>query len=137
MVTDWLLNLKKSQTFMIHVDVHSFSQYWVYPYSYTYSQYDRTRDHDDLERVAKAATQALTAVHGKKYKTMTSGDWYPAAGASEDFGYEILGAKYSYTVEMRDTGYYGFELPENQIKPCGEETYAGFKELFRQVLREV
>ena len=60
----------------------------------------------------------------------------PAAGASEDFGYMILKAKYSYTIEMRDTGTYGFELPENQIKPCGEETYAGFKEFFRLVTKE-
>ncbi|XP_038073658.1 carboxypeptidase B-like [Patiria miniata] len=137
-VTDWLLGLKNGgQQFMIHVDVHSYSQYWVYPYSYTYSSTAKVPDLADLERVAHASVAKLTAVHGKSYSVMTSGDWYPAAGASEDFGYMTLGAKYSYTVEMRDTGYYGFELPENQIQPCGEETYAGFREMFRQVLLEV
>ena len=61
----------------------------------------------------------------------------PAAGASEDFGYMVLGAKYSYTLEMRDTGRYGFELPANQIQPTGEETYAGMREFFREVLTEI
>ncbi|XP_022091251.1 carboxypeptidase B-like [Acanthaster planci] len=136
-VKNWLLNLKKSQTFMIHVDVHSYGQYWVYPYSYINSQYAKTEDHDDLERVAKAATQALTAVFGTKYKTMTSGDLYPAGGVSEDFGYKILKAKYSYAVKLRDTGHYGYELPENQIRPCGDETYSGFREMFLEVLKEV
>ena len=55
--------------------------------------------------------------------------WYfylptdPAAGASLDWAYATLGAKYSYVVELRDTGYYGFLLPENQIMPSGEEAY--------------
>ncbi|XP_022091298.1 carboxypeptidase B-like [Acanthaster planci] len=109
LMTDWLLSLKKSQTFMIHMDLHSYGQDWFYPYSYTSS----IATSDDAELVD------------------------PAAGASTDFGYEILGATYSYTVEMRDTGHYGFELPENQIEPCAEEMYAAFIELFSQVLSKV
>ncbi|XP_033627759.1 carboxypeptidase B-like [Asterias rubens] len=133
-VTDWLLSMK--QTFHIHVDVHAFSQYWVYPYGYCYTSERKTADHYDLQYVAKKSTEALTAVHGTYYIYSTAGDWYPAAGSSEDFGYEILKAKYTYTIEMRDTGAYGFELPENQIKPCGEETYAGFHKFFSLVTDE-
>ena len=30
----------------------------------------------------------------------------------------------SYTLELRDTGYYGFLLPADQIVPVGEEVWA-------------
>ena len=64
----------------------------------------------------------------------TSSD--PAAGASEDWGYGRLGAKYTYVVELRDEGRFGFLLPENQILPTGIETFAGIKELGRNIVTE-
>lgn len=42
------------------------------------------------------------------------------------FSYGNASAKFSYTVELRDTGTYGFQLPANQIIPTGEETTAAF-----------
>lgn len=50
----------------------------------------------------------------------------PAAGGSDDWAYD-LGVKYSYTFELRDTGRYGFLLPESQIKPTCEETMLAVK----------
>lgn len=44
-----------------------------------------------------------------------------AAGGSDDWAYD-LGVKYAYTFELRDTGRYGFLLPESQIKPTCQET---------------
>ena len=41
----------------------------------------------------------------------------PAAGASDDWYKGVLNARFSYTVELRDTGFYGFVLPASQIKP--------------------
>lgn len=35
------------------------------------------------------------------------------------------GVKYSYAVELRDTGRHGFLLPEDEILPSSEETFAG------------
>lgn len=40
---------------------------------------------------------------------------YPAAGASDDWA-KSLGIKYSYTVELRDSGRYGFILPASEIE---------------------
>lgn len=34
-----------------------------------------------------------------------------ASGGSDDWAKGSAGVKYSYTVEMRDTGTFGFELP--------------------------
>ena len=41
----------------------------------------------------------------------------PAAGASDDWYKGVLDARFVYTVELRDTGYHGFVLPPDQIKP--------------------
>ncbi len=48
-------------------------------------------------------------------------------GGSNDWSYGVLGLKYSYALELRDTGRYGFLLPANQILPTARETFAGFK----------
>jgi hypothetical protein len=50
-----------------------------------------------------------------------------ATGASDDWAYGVLGADFVYTIELRDTGFWGFLLPEDQIIPTGEETWAGFR----------
>lgn len=48
-----------------------------------------------------------------------------AAGGSSDWAYDALGVSYAYALELRDTGNFGFLLPENQILPTAEETWAG------------
>lgn len=50
----------------------------------------------------------------------------PAAGGSDDWAYD-LGVKYSFTFELRDTGRYGFLLPESQIEPTCKETMLAVK----------
>ena len=39
----------------------------------------------------------------------------------------VLGSRFTFTTELRDTGNYGFILPASQIKPSGEEMWAGFE----------
>lgn len=48
-----------------------------------------------------------------------------AAGGSNDWAYDARGIQYAYSIELRDTGEYGFLLPAEQILPTGEETWAG------------
>lgn len=45
-----------------------------------------------------------------------------SSGSSADWTYGKLNIEYSYGVELRDTGKYGFLLPANQIIPTGRET---------------
>ncbi len=51
----------------------------------------------------------------------------PSSGTSRDWAKGVLGGEYVYTIELRDDGEHGFELPPDQIIPCIEETWAGFK----------
>jgi len=102
-----------------YITVHSYSQLLLFPYSYTFQL---AADHSELMKVAVEASNKLESLYGTQY---TSGPGaatiYPAAGGSDDWAYD-LGVKYSYTYELRDTGRYGFLLPESQIKPTCEET---------------
>ena len=51
----------------------------------------------------------------------------PGSGVSVDYGYGTLGIKYTYVVQLRDEGRYGFMLPESEIQPSGEETFEALK----------
>ena len=50
-----------------------------------------------------------------------------ASGNTLDWTYDVAGIVYSYTLELRDTGHDGFELPEDQILPTATETWEGLK----------
>ena len=45
-----------------------------------------------------------------------------SSGSSADWTYGKANIKFSYGVELRDTGKYGFILPADQILPSGMET---------------
>ena len=53
------------------------------------------------------------------------------SGSSADYTYEVAGIKYSYGVELRDTGDFGYLLPEDQIIPTSEESFEGLKVILR------
>lgn len=55
------------------------------------------------------------------------------SGGTKDWTYGVLGVKYSYALELRDQGRYGFALPANQIIPTGLETFAAIKEMAKQM----
>ncbi|KAF7669319.1 hypothetical protein LDENG_00203510 [Lucifuga dentata] len=107
-----------------YLTIHSYSQLLLFPYSYTY---ELAAHHGELLKIAEGASAALRTLYGTRY---TSGPGaatiYPAAGGSDDWAYD-LGVKYAFTFELRDTGRYGFLLPESQIKPTCEETMLAVK----------
>ena len=70
---------------------------------------------------------SFKGVHGKTYEYGEGAiAFYPASGGSDDWahgnGYDL-----SFTIELRDTGTYGFLLPENQIIPNSEENMEGIR----------
>ncbi|XP_078001224.1 carboxypeptidase B-like [Glandiceps talaboti] len=124
--------LEEGKTFALFIDFHSYSQLWLTPWSYTANHPPSDPDFTEQMNMAGAACAATEAVHGKVYTYGPCGIiLYEAAGNANDFGYGTLGAVYSYVIELRDDGEFGFLLPEDQIIPTGEETYAGIREAFR------
>ncbi|XP_054165083.1 zinc carboxypeptidase A 1-like [Oppia nitens] len=114
--------------------VHSYGQYWLYPWGWTSSL---TPDDKDLNRLGNIAITALAKRYNKKYSIGTSTNvLYAAAGGADDWAYGDGGIKYAYTVELRDTGSYGFTLPKSQIRPTGEETSDAFIAFAKQLSTE-
>jgi len=119
-VSDYLrtLNLKA------YFNVHAYSQLLLTPWSYTTSY---PSDYAEIKRVGDAFSSALSRRYGTQYRVgPPSRILYAVAGGSIDWTYAVLGVKYSYALELRDKGRYGFLLPANQIKPSGEETSDAF-----------
>jgi hypothetical protein len=54
--------------------------------------------------------------------------WRPTGG-SDDWAKGAAGIKYSYTIELRDRGAYGFILPARYIIPTAREALAAVKTL--------
>jgi len=106
----------------LYLSFHSYSQLFLKPIGYTYTPPKDAALHDAAGR---AAVTAIKNTHGKVYKNMRSVELYPTSGSSADWMY-LQGVVNSYTIELRDTGRYGFRLPTNQIIPTGEENIRGF-----------
>ena len=51
--------------------------------------------------------------------------FYPAAGGSDDWAHMKAQIPISYTFELRDSGIYGFMLPERMIQKSVEEATRG------------
>jgi len=91
-------------------------------------------DFTQQNQLMRECSLAIESVHGTKYEYGSSARViYIASGGADDWTYAALGVVYSYTVELRDTGRYGFLLPATQIIPTGEETYEGLRVFLKSV----
>ncbi|NXK77392.1 CBPB1 Carboxypeptidase, partial [Amazona guildingii] len=121
-------------TIKAYLTIHSYSQLLLFPYSYTYNL---PSNYEELKSIARVATEQLTSLYSTKYTYGPAATTiYPAAGGSDDWAYD-QGIKYSFTFELRDTGRYGFILPESQIKPTCEETLLAVKYIANYVLEHL
>ena len=55
------------------------------------------------------------------------------SGASSEWAKGVLGTRYSYTVELPDTGTYGFILPASRIDRTAKGMWAGLTTLLRNI----
>ncbi|EWY82394.1 carboxypeptidase A4 [Fusarium oxysporum f. sp. lycopersici 4287] len=107
-----------------YVDFHSYGQYILWPYGYDCSFV--APEEAALKTVGTRISNAIRTNSGQSY---TAGNscraLYATTGDSLDYVQGVAKAKYSYTIELRDRGTYGFSLPANQIQPTVRETWAG------------
>jgi len=108
-------------------DVHSYSQLLMSPWGYTITE---PRDYAFQKRVMEVGVPALFEAYRTVYQYgPVFSTIYQASGAAVDFGYGDRGGAArggagiinSFTIELRDTGEYGFVLPPIQIDPQGIE----------------
>jgi len=118
------LSLSFGSQLVSHIDYHSFSQLVLWPLGYADGVQTPEPDRTFFQTLSGEMSSAIQSVHGEFYTPIQSVDLYPAAGTSSDWYYGDLGAT-SFTVELRDTGNFGFVLPPDQILPTAEENFEG------------
>ncbi|MEQ8850698.1 MAG: M14 family zinc carboxypeptidase [Phycisphaerales bacterium] len=117
-----------------HLDIHSFAQALLGPWAYSTTITPPRAD--ELIVVHDRMAEAMFASSGTFYEAGLGTDVIlsPAAGVCPDWVSGNMGAL-AWTLESRDTGAFGFELPASQIIPTGVETFEGVKELAEHVTR--
>jgi hypothetical protein len=90
--------------------------------SYTGWTDEDAPDENQLRELGAEMSAAIFAVNGARYTNQKSIGLYPTTGSADDWFYsddanegngEYRAA--AYTIELRDTGYYGFLLPPDQV----------------------
>ncbi|TRZ10997.1 hypothetical protein HGM15179_016111 [Zosterops borbonicus] len=113
------------------ISIHSYSQMLLFPYGYRRAP---APDYQEMNELAKKAVKDLAAVFGTKYTYGSIANTiYMAGGTAVDWAYDN-GVKYSFTLELRDSGRYGFLLPSSQIVPTATETWAALLDIMVHVL---
>lgn len=66
--------------------------------------------------------QNIASAGGETYTVGQAGPTiHYASGSSLDWARGVQNIKYSYTIELRDNGFYGLILPAKYIRPTSEE----------------
>jgi len=117
-----------------YVSLHSYSELWMYPWSYAAHTY--TDDHQEYVALSTQGVAAIRAVHQIRYTAGTPPDvLYAVGGGSFDWAKAVAGIKWSFTLELRpgDNDPNGFQLPASQIIAAAEEAWAGIILIAKQV----
>lgn len=115
----------------VYLSFHSYGQYILHPWGYIRAV---PRDHADLSRVGRNIATAMYQAGGARYTVGgAAAILYPAAGASDDWAKGAARIKYTYTIELRDRGSFGFILPVQYILPTAREALAAVKTLASEI----
>ncbi|KAF1985188.1 hypothetical protein K402DRAFT_111691 [Aulographum hederae CBS 113979] len=116
----------------MYIDFHSYSQLFMTPYGYSCSAV--LPNSAKYQSLAAGTANAIKSVNGLifEYGPICQ-TIYQTSGDGVDYAADVAKAAYSFTVELRDTGRYGFVLPANQIVPAASEMWAGLKYLLANI----
>lgn len=105
------------------VDLHAYRQAIMFP---TLNNCNSVKDIQDITAATTLAVNEMNGLYDKVYtnKAFCGADDM-IGGSSDDTSYTAFKVKYAMTIELRDTGTYGFNLPKEQIVPQGDELVRG------------
>ncbi|KAI5208653.1 hypothetical protein E4T39_01418 [Aureobasidium subglaciale] len=136
-LSDWARNETENNNvdFVGLLDLHSYSQQILYPFSYTCEE--SPPNLENLQEVAAGLSKVMRLSGGRYYQSapacegnvgyVATGDrqvfprFETGGGSFLDWFYHDLKVKYTYQIKLRDRGTYGFLLPRDHIVPTGKE----------------
>lgn len=140
---EWAKNETENHNvkFVGFLDLHSYSQQVLYPYSYSCAATPPSIE--NLEELGIGLAKAIRISSGESYSVSSACEGSIAAakngkhdvkarmetggGSAIDWFYHEMKVRYSYQIKLRDTGSYGFLLPSEHILPTGEEAFNAVK----------
>uniref|UniRef100_A0A8C6L825 Carboxypeptidase A6 n=1 Tax=Nothobranchius furzeri TaxID=105023 RepID=A0A8C6L825_NOTFU len=124
---------KHKKRIKAYISIHAYAQMLLYPYSYKYATIP---NFNCVESAAHSAVTALYSAYGVRYRYgPASTTLYVSSGSSIDWAYRN-GIPYAFAFELRDTGHYGFLLPESLISPTCTETMRAVKAIASGLLKK-
>ncbi|XP_027733288.1 carboxypeptidase A6-like [Vombatus ursinus] len=124
---------KRRKHIRAYLSFHAYAQMLLYPYSYKYA---KIPNFSCVESAAYNAVIALHSAYGVRYRHgPASSTMYVSSGSSMDWAYKN-GIPYAFAFELRDTGHFGFLLPESLIKPTCTETMLAVKNITMHLLKK-
>jgi len=131
-VRDYILARKG--TVKYYNNMHSYSQLVLLSWGYTT---DPPANYMQFYTAADKGVAALEAVNGTQYTVgCIPCILYVASGSASDWALGAAEVPYAYSMELRDTGRYGFLLPPRFIEPVGRETWQFHKTVANQIIQE-
>lgn len=135
---DWAKNETENNNvdFIGFIDLHSYSQQILYPYSYSCHEQPPTLE--DLEELGEGIAKAIRLNHHERYKVAQACQGNVAVnslsgtknvlsrmesggGSALDWFYHEMRVRNAFQIKLRDKGSYGFLLPKDAIIPTGAE----------------
>ncbi|XP_065090390.1 uncharacterized protein LOC135711464 [Ochlerotatus camptorhynchus] len=106
----------------IYLSLHSYGQTISYP------DQKRSKGSEQSGDVHEMAAVAVEALRGSgshvSYRVDSEGEMsYPSSGTSVEFARYEAGIKYSYSVDLPDTGTHGYLLPPSGIENTARDTF--------------
>jgi len=151
---EWVSNQTESGTdFVAYLDLHSYSQQILYPYSFSCNLDPPTLETLEELALGLAKSMRLSSAHGHTYKALAACEGNVAinrhgevtklpslehgGGSALDWFYHEVKVQYAFQIKLRDTGSYGFLLPKEHIIPTGNEVLSAITFLGRFLRGEI
>ena len=114
------------------IDYHSYGQLILWPWGYTTNS---PPDWVELDRIGRLMKEHVESAYGVQYREgQTSRTLYLASGVSNDWAYGVYRVP-GMSIELRDTGSFGFLLPPDQIRATQHENYLAFEAYLLDLVR--